>query len=217
MSQHIPDAKLFNPLVVSCLVTAVVVAVSGVLVPFPQDAQEAGLSARLVHNPFVLLIGFVGIWALIYGVIQLWASTAGASGPRFLGWVSGQGGGLQKAPVAADASLSAGLFSERWHLLSARRMAPISYAIWVLPLLGFIGTVVGISDAIGGLGTVFSDGDRQQALESVLGALRFAFDTTFAGLVLVIPVMALSTWLSLLDDRARERQMAQRYADAPGP
>ena len=95
-------------------------------------------------------------------------------------------------------------------------MTPLSYAVWVLPLLGFIGTVVGISDAIGGLGTVFAEGDRQAALELVLGALHFAFDTTFAGLVLVIPVMALSTWLSLADQRARDHAIGLRFAAPAG-
>ena len=114
-------------------------------------------------------------------------------------------------PMPADPTLAAGLFAERWDHLVARRMAPMSYAVWVLPLLGFIGTVIGISDAIGGLGTVFADGDRQEALESVLGALRFAFDTTFAGLVLVIPVMALSTWIDLVGDRARDRAIGARF------
>ena len=207
----IPNAKLFNPLVISGFVASACVAFAGVLIPQPESPASANLVERLIDNPFVLMITFVGIWALVYGFIQLWASSTIPQGSGISGWISGQGGGHPFSLNLSDGTLTAGLFIERWQCLATRRMAPISYAIWVLPLLGFIGTVVGISDAIGDLGTVFADGDRQEALESVLGALRFAFDTTFAGLVLVIPVMALSTWLTLLDDRARDRVLSQCY------
>ncbi|SPJ26191.1 MotA/TolQ/ExbB proton channel family protein [Palleronia abyssalis] len=205
----LPDARLLNPLVVSGLLAAALCAAAGLAVPPPEDGATATLLERLVHNPFVLVIGFVGLWALVYGTIQLWATGTTQAG-GLAGWLSGQGGG-REVPMPADPTLAAGLFAERWDHLVARRMAPMSYAVWVLPLLGFIGTVIGISDAIGGLGTVFADGDRQEALESVLGALRFAFDTTFAGLVLVIPVMALSTWIDLVGDRARDRAIGARF------
>lgn len=209
--QHLPDARLLNPLVLSGLAAAAAVASTGVMVPAPAEAVTPSLLERLIHNQFVVAIGFVGFWALIYGFLQLWASAVAASDKGLVGFLSGQGGSRQIAPTAEDASLAASLFAERWQLLAARRMAPLSYAIWVLPLLGFIGTVIGISNAIGGLGTVFAEGDRQEALESVLGALRFAFDTTFAGLVLVIPVMAVSTWVGLTDDRARDLALSRHY------
>lgn len=213
MTMQIPDARLFNPLVISGFLAAAIIGFAGMLIPMPEDAASTTLIERLIGNPFVLAIGFVGVWALVYGVIQLWASSMVSRAGGLAGWMSGQGGGQMFAGPQSDASLSAGLFIDRWQSFATRRMAPLSYAVWVLPLLGFIGTVIGISDAIGDLGTVFADGDRQAALESVLGALRFAFDTTFAGLVLVIPVMALSTWLALLDDRARDRALSQRYDD----
>jgi len=215
MTDRFPDARLLSPLVISALMAAVIVAAAGILVPFPEEGETAGFLPRLILNPFVLAIGYVGITAIFYGVIQIWASASDGAQSTVLGWLSGQGGGRQKAPFAADASLQTGLFIERWQVLSDRRSAPLSYAIWVLPLLGFIGTVIGISEAIGDLGTVFSDGDRQEALESVLGALRYAFDTTFAGLVLVIPVMALATWLSLSEDRARDAALASMHGAPP--
>jgi hypothetical protein len=213
MRSAIPDARLFNPMVISGFLAAMVVAFSGLTVPQTNNSETTVLIERLIRNPFVLLIASVGIWALVYGMIQLWASAIYPQEREFLGWLSGQGGNRQKIPKANDNNLAANLFIERWQLLASRRMAPINFAIWVLPLLGFIGTVIGISDAIGSLGTVFADGNRAEALESVLGALRFAFDTTFAGLVLVIPVMGLSTWLALLDDRARERMLIQCHDD----
>ena len=206
----LPNANLLNPLVISALMAAATTAAVGLAVPPPESDTVARLAERLVHNPFVLGIGFAGIWALAYGLLQLWATGApGASG--LAGWIMGTGPATE--PVfPGDTTLAAGLFAERWDYLAARRMAPMAYAVWLLPLLGFIGTVIGISDAIGGLGTVFAEQDRQEALEAVLGALRFAFDTTFAGLVLVIPVMALSTLIGLADARARDRAIGVRFA-----
>lgn len=205
----LPDARLLNPMVVSGLLAAVAASGSGLLVPPAADPAAATLIERLVHNPFVMLIGFVGVWALLYGLIQLWATEAQSSG-GLGGWLSGQGHGPD-SPKADDPALAASLFAERWDHLAARRMAPLSYAVWVLPLLGFIGTVIGISEAIGGLGAVFAEQDREDALQTVLAALRFAFDTTFAGLVLVIPVMALSTSVALAAEKARDRALAARF------
>ncbi len=76
------------------------------------------------------------------------------------------------------------------------RLSPLVYGVWVLPLIGFIGTVIGITEAIGGLdGMIATTGDPAAGLEGVLGGLRYAFDTTLLGLVAVIPVMAVLTAL----------------------
>lgn len=76
------------------------------------------------------------------------------------------------------------------------RLSPLVYGVWVLPLIGFIGTVIGITEAIGGLdGMIAATGDPAAGLEGVLGGLRYAFDTTLLGLVAVIPVMAVLTVL----------------------
>ncbi len=47
--------------------------------------------------------------------------------------------------------------------------APIGFAIWVLPLLGFIGTVVGITQAIGGLEQAVAPAAAATGLSTVLG------------------------------------------------
>ncbi|MEQ9068407.1 MAG: MotA/TolQ/ExbB proton channel family protein, partial [Gimesia chilikensis] len=65
--------------------------------------------------------------------------------------------------------------------------------IWAIPILGFIGTVIGISAAVGG----FSGGmDKAQdisalkeSLGSVTGGLSTAFDTTLVALVMSMLVM----------------------------
>ena len=67
----------------------------------------------------------------------------------------------------------------------------------------FIGTVIGISGAIGGLGGVFAEAGREEALAGVLADLRYAFDTTFVGLATVIPAMAVATLYRTRSDGVR--------------
>ncbi len=77
-------------------------------------------------------------------------------------------------------------------------LAPLTFAIWALPMLGFIGTVLGISQAIGGLAqgpAVLAADDA--GLGGVFGGLAFAFDTTLVGLVCVIPLALLQLGLRL--------------------
>ncbi len=84
----------------------------------------------------------------------------------------------------------------------------LSYAalrvfIWAIPILGFIGTVLGIGEAVGQFavfiensGDSSSLGDEMRsALGGVTGGLAIAFNTTFLALVLVVPVMMLSSFL----------------------
>nr|WP_281349770.1 MotA/TolQ/ExbB proton channel family protein [Marichromatium bheemlicum] len=110
--------------------------------------------------------------------------------------------------------LRAGVSADRLDTHQRLRAAPLSYAIWVLPLMGFIGTVVGISGAIGGLGSVFGEAGREQALGEVLGHLRYAFDTTFVGLAAVIPIMALATFQRTLADRVRHQVVTHALRSA---
>ncbi len=76
--------------------------------------------------------------------------------------------------------------------------------IWAIPILGFIGTVIGISAAVGG----FSGGlDAAQdisalkgSLNSVTGGLATAFDTTLIALVMSIFVMFPSSSLQKAEE-----------------
>lgn len=206
--RQFPAANLVMPLVLSALLAVATVAGGGWSVNGAQDAEAVTFVQRLFGNPFVVLIGMVGLWAFFFGLLQLWAFQSGGS---LSGRLAGQSGPAPAVMTTLDPGLTAALFTERWDHLAAIRMAPLSYAIWALPLLGFIGTVIGISEAIGDLGRVFADGDRQEALAAVLAALQFAFDTTFAGLVLVMPVMALATFVSLRSDAARDRALAANF------
>lgn len=59
--------------------------------------------------------------------------------------------------------------------------------IWAIPVTGFIGTVLGLSEAIGGFGQVITGGADLSALKTALsgvtGGLSVAFETTLIALV----------------------------------
>ena len=102
-------------------------------------------------------------------------------------------------------------------------MLPLRFAAWALPLLGFIGTVVGVASSIGGLEVVIATGPGGQPTEglmTVLGGLRFAFDTTLLGLLAVIPVMVLQMFLggreSVVTEEGRRRVFTLLSEAAPG-
>lgn len=75
----------------------------------------------------------------------------------------------------------------------------LSGIIWVIPILGFIGTVVGLSGAIGGFGAVLntdaSVSSLRDGLAPVTSNLGIAFDTTFVALVLAMIVQMVMTCL----------------------
>ena len=64
--------------------------------------------------------------------------------------------------------------------------------LWAIPIMGFIGTVLGIGAAIGGFGAVFGAGEGgdmsqiKEPLLNVLGSMGVAFDTTLLALVFSI-------------------------------
>ena len=75
----------------------------------------------------------------------------------------------------------------------------LSGIIWVIPILGFIGTVVGLSGAIGGFGAVLNTdatvSSLRDSLAPVTSNLGIAFDTTFVALVLAMVIQMLMTFL----------------------
>lgn len=62
--------------------------------------------------------------------------------------------------------------------------------IWATPVLGFIGTVLGLGDAIGGFGKTIAGTQEVEAIKASLGGvtagLSTAFDTTLVGLLATI-------------------------------
>ncbi len=71
--------------------------------------------------------------------------------------------------------------------------------IWAIPVLGFIGTVLGLSAAVGGFGSVLAQGaelaELRGALQGVTGGLAVAFETTLIGLVAAVCIQLLLTAL----------------------
>lgn len=68
------------------------------------------------------------------------------------------------------------------------RLQMIRYLNWVIPSLGFIGTVIGISEALIDASGVLSANKavREAVIQQMSTSLGIAFDTTFLALVLVI-------------------------------
>lgn len=92
--------------------------------------------------------------------------------------------------------------------------------MWAIPLLGFIGTVIGMSQAVGSFDAVLSNADNVDGLKNgltkVTSGLGTAFDTTYLALVIAVvfafPMNACEQLedrlLSQIDGDVREAVMA---------
>ena len=71
--------------------------------------------------------------------------------------------------------------------------------IWAIPISGFIGTVLGLSTAVGGFGTVLAQGGDLETLKNslsgVTSGLSVAFETTLIALVAAMVIQLLLTFL----------------------
>lgn len=84
----------------------------------------------------------------------------------------------------------------------------LRFLIWVIPILGFIGTVVGIGIAVNKFADVIpSVSEIEKAMTSlraglgqVTTGLGTAFNTTLVGLLLVTPLMLMTSWLRKLEE-----------------
>lgn len=105
---------------------------------------------------------------------------------------------------------------------------PVRAFIWAIPVLGFIGTVLGLTEAIGQFGAVL--GKRQEDLQAltgqltqVIGGLDTAFVTTGEGLVMALLIHLALTFARRADDtlldecrEACARQVTGRVRVAEG-
>lgn len=73
--------------------------------------------------------------------------------------------------------------------------------VWAIPMLGFLGTVIGITQTLGGLD--FSNGTA--AVDNLKSGLYVAFDTTALGLVLSV----VAIFLQFPVERSEQRLLAQ--------
>lgn len=219
--------------------TALLVAIALVLGfdRFWTPAEVPGALDRYLANSFNRLIAGLFIASVVYALLQAVGlaldnravqrlrepDPASGLGQRLLTFVTGRAGNAHEVGLLGA--------SRRWyrtvdraedflilsdHLLVVRErqyalnLGPIQYAAWAMPLLGFIGTVIGITRSIGGLQVVVADVSAAgSGLESVIGGLQFAFDTTLVGLLLVLPTMAM-----LIPLRARGEDVCMQFHEA---
>jgi biopolymer transport protein ExbB/TolQ len=98
--------------------------------------------------------------------------------------------------------------------------------IWAIPVLGFIGTVQGLSQAVGNFGSVLTDAAEvsalKPALRGVTAGLATAFETTFVALVAALGIQLLLTMVKrdeeqLLDDCKEycQRNLVARLRTTP--
>jgi hypothetical protein len=85
--------------------------------------------------------------------------------------------------------------------------------IWTIPILGFIGTVIGLSRAIGSFTAVLAEAGTDAAsikskLGPVVAGLATAFETTLVALLVAVAIQLLSTWVY-----KREETMLDAMAD----
>jgi hypothetical protein len=82
------------------------------------------------------------------------------------------------------------------------------FMIWAIPILGFIGTVWGISNGIAGFSNAMTSVNSvaevsatlKDTLPIVTRSLAAAFDTTFLALLLSIPLMLMMTWFEKAEE-----------------
>ena len=94
--------------------------------------------------------------------------------------------------------------------------------IWATPMLGFLGTVLGISQALGGI-SVGPDNDFETMMNGLRGSLYVAFDTTALALTLSMVLMFAqflvdrfeSQLLALVDQRSRS-EIFHQFESASG-
>lgn len=97
-----------------------------------------------------------------------------------------------------------------------QRYSLVQILIWATPMLGFLGTVLGISQALGGI-NVGPDNNFQQMMDGLRGSLYIAFDTTALALTLSMILMFgqflierfESQLLELVDQRSRSEIAGQ--------
>ena len=109
---------------------------------------------------------------------------------------------------------------ELYELSSQSSFSLPKVLLWAIPLLGFIGTVIGMSTAVGSFDAVLSNADNVDGLKNgltkVTSGLGTAFDTTYLALVVSViftfPLNACERLedrlLSQIDGEVREAVMA---------
>jgi biopolymer transport protein ExbB/TolQ len=146
--------------------------------------------SRFVRNPIIELQFLLFLFGVLYLLIRLLRSRGERTAleeyiPRAL--AETPAGDRQRAVIERVDSLIA-----RAEAVENARLVPLSFVVWALPILGFLGTVIGVSAAIKPLSVLVEGKSGASVAQEILGHLLYAFDTTLTGLLFVIPLMAAS-------------------------
>jgi biopolymer transport protein ExbB/TolQ len=101
--------------------------------------------------------------------------------------------------------------------------ALVRIIIWATPMLGFLGTVIGITQALGDLDAELLATDPKAAMQGLLAGLYIAFDTTALALSLSIVLMFLqflvdrfeTQLLSIVDERSGQELLGRFPEENP--
>ncbi|WP_179131642.1 MotA/TolQ/ExbB proton channel family protein [Candidatus Entotheonella palauensis] len=104
--------------------------------------------------------------------------------------------------------------TERVTAASQRVSVMVRVAVWAIPIIGFVGTVLGISQAIASFGTlsaanVGASGTAtlmaqfQTTMSDVMRGLGTAFNTTLTALALVLPVAVIVEAAGIMEEAMR--------------
>ena len=203
------------PLIISLLLSGAMIE-SFLALPMPLDSTLGEtlrpIIERYLDNGFSQAILILFLAACIYCLLQMIGIAVDRSRLRSMGRAESPRSRASRlallagrpaeavwvGPVPGDLHDLADRYCLQRRHSAELGMLPLRFAIWALPLLGFIGTVVGVARSIGGLEVVIAAGPGGQPTEglmTVLDGLQFAFDTTLLGLLAVIPVMMLQMFL----------------------
>jgi biopolymer transport protein ExbB/TolQ len=199
----------------------------------PPDDQVLRFLLRLIASDFQCGMAVLFLGTLFYAAAQFaavlrdekLAKFALAKQARHDGWWSAAvaiGAGREAAfwsklgdrlaaqpPTSAGARSVAGMLNEHIRFGGAAAMMPLRFALWLFPMLGFLGTVVGLSFAVNDLAVMVTGdaggGLRDPKFKDVLGNLHLAFDTTIQGIIFAIVVILLLAALDLLWQRFSHR------------
>jgi hypothetical protein len=159
------------------------------------------VSGRIMKDAFCLPEALAFIGSLAYALslllavrrMKAWTREAVASNePDGRAW--------RNLLVGLPVSLNRGAIERFVARGAAHTTAPVRDAITLFPAIGFLGTVVGITIALGGLPKVMASRDTDQLISGLLTA----FDTTFLGLVAALSL----TLVQFSIDRATEQMAA---------
>lgn len=133
------------------------------------------------------------------------ASVPGISGSFFVARVLGLLRAHAAHPEIGETTSANGKASDADFDAVSSSFSMVKVLVWAIPIVGFIGTVVGIGDAVVGFSESLKHADQLDAIKGSLAkvtlGLSIAFDTTLLSLVTSILVMLPMTYLQKSEER----------------